>query len=1112
MLVKLLEALDILIKPVAESGISDVHTTEKEALLRTLQANIVLLGERLRSDPACQELGRLRSQVTEEASWCESSQDVTWNFVLECLVLLQSLKRCLTKLLESFNPTKPNSRTPEAAPPLPPDVLSIAQQKTVCCALQFVVTLGICPYLLPGVGVPLSRRSAFGAAVESALQRDVPPDGTRRLFVSCTALLEVAELCSLGTMLFTRHLGDILAGLCQLGYCPSRSKAELAVVTEQGKGVSMEERRNCKRALQGLLGKVYQPIIIKELLILQGGPKQAKQSPGGVSKQALAQAPAWLRRLCGQLLSERLMQPSGVQAIVRGILEGAGELYLFSSSTAGSDGGREADWRKCDTVARILSTCPQQSLSADEYYRLVCPQVLELLHMQAKLTALQFQRVATTTVLTMVQEQPQLAEKYLLAHLLNPLVSCLSLTDNNCGTPVVEESDLTRCIEDIYKVCVVGNRPLPALMMSLGSVIPVIFSLYCFTKQNASHLRSPCHEILLWYFSKTTDSVVAISSLKQLSGLNRQPGNEPPLYQFSPGSEGGAVVGLREPICDEDEALYEKVSSEQWRVECFVDLLASLQDSSLPGDYFIELLKELTTWVEEEEEEAASTLNMSLLELEQYQEQQTAKQEQKLLILQVLAVMCERLSHTLLRNPIQVVEFIAAMLQRVCACLDREIEGTVETQSLSMAMGLVATMLAGAATLESEDYAAMKVLLPLLHHVSQQHPEPVVQELAADLRATIATHGAFSTEAVLRAAQSASGSTAGIAADRGGRRDRPPAGGREADTVTRSRAQGCSVVTTEVEESPAGEKSPTDGGRITGTEGGTAQHDRLPSDPAGQRGSRISRSDTAPLQPSKPFSECLLEAFDPDVPTRALALRTLARMIQDRDSQALGFQDKILTVFLENLEHEDSFLYLSAIQGLTVLADVFPDQILQRLLDEYRESPPEVKKHRSLETRLKVGEVLMRASRALGDLTCHYAGPLIHVFLRATRDEDSSIRASSLSNLGELSQRLNFALGPLVHELCSCLTAIIRTDGEAEVRRAGVHVIALLLRGLSNRATEVLKDVLRDLYRTLKFVVQNDRDEVAVLHAQLALEELDDVMRRFIFPEQKLEKKIVVLP
>ncbi len=59
---------------------------------------------------------------------------------------------------------------------------------------------------------------------------------------------------------------------------------------------------------------------------------------------------------------------------------------------------------------------------------------------------------------------------------------------------------------------------------------------------------------------------------------------------------------------------------------------------------------------------------------------------------------------------------------------------------------------------------------------------------------------------------------------------------------------------------------------------------------------------------------------------------------------------------------------------------------------------------------------------------------------------------------------------------------------------------------------QVLSDVMLDLYRALKWVVRSDRDDVTVLHAQLALEELDDVMRRFIFPEQKLEKKIVVLP
>ncbi|MGH0120076.1 UNVERIFIED_CONTAM: hypothetical protein FKN15_062766 [Acipenser sinensis] len=53
--------------------------------------------------------------------------------------------------------------------------------------------------------------------------------------------------------------------------------------------------------------------------------------------------------------------------------------------------------------------------------------VLDLLHIRVRLTAQQFQRVATTTVLTLVQEQPELAEKYLLAPLLSPLTGGLPI-------------------------------------------------------------------------------------------------------------------------------------------------------------------------------------------------------------------------------------------------------------------------------------------------------------------------------------------------------------------------------------------------------------------------------------------------------------------------------------------------------------------------------------------------------------------------------------------------------------------------------------------------------------------------------------------------------------
>lgn len=41
--------------------------------------------------------------------------------------------------------------------------------------------------------------------------------------------------------------------------------------------LSAEEIQMCKEALQRLIGKVYQPVVIKELLILQGGSKQVSK-------------------------------------------------------------------------------------------------------------------------------------------------------------------------------------------------------------------------------------------------------------------------------------------------------------------------------------------------------------------------------------------------------------------------------------------------------------------------------------------------------------------------------------------------------------------------------------------------------------------------------------------------------------------------------------------------------------------------------------------------------------------------------------------------------------------------------------------------------------------
>lgn len=1063
---QILEALKLLLSP-GGSGSTSLQNTKHDVLLETLKSNLSALEAKFLKDAQWKKLKTLRDEIADKAEWPQSSEDITWSFTSQTLLLLLCLKEIMTRLVAEFNPGKPNPRTPEAAPALSPDTLSVSQQKTFQSVLQFVVTLGVCPYLMPGVGVPLRDRTEFGAVVQGIVRLEAAPHATRRLYICCRVLLDLAQHASLGSLIFCHHFGDIAAGLCQLGFCPTKRKPPVPVEEV----LTEEERTLSRQALRDILDQVYQPLAVRELLILQGG---SPQSCTDVKTKLRCPAPAWLRRLCGQLLSERLMRPNGVQAVVRGILEGAG-----AGAAGGSDAeATAADWKKCDLIAKILASCPQQSLSPESYYKDICPQILDLFHLQDKLTARQFQRVATTTFTTMLRERPELAPKYLLQPMLAPLHRCSTTaeipeSDMVPGTVLVTEEELSRCVEDVFKVYVVANEPLPVLLDSLLPLLGVFFSLYCFTQQSASHIRSLCQEILLWALVKL-ERKRAIASLRGFSGLDKAVPALHPQCQFRAATHGGIVITVKEALSDdEDEALYQKVSSEQSQMEHLGDLLLHCQPCGLAGDFFIFCLKELSHLLEENEAEFTPKppCSTSLLELEQHQTLLIEDQERKLLVLQLLAVLCEKMSEQIFTHITQVVDFVAGTLQRACAGLAHEAESTVGSQTLSMAMGLVAAMLGGAVQLKSSDFVVLKQLLPLLEKVSNTYPDPVIQELAVDLRITISTHGAFSTEAVSTAAQSTLNK-------------------KDPEQKIKEQRQTSYDASTEgTQNRPEQEQNPLRTGQ------GSSEPCTATSQPPGNI-------------TTEQFREVLLSACDPQVPTRAAALRTLSRWVEQREGRALEEQKKLLQIFLENLEHEDSFVYLSAIQGVALLSDVYPEEILVDLLARYDSS----KDKHTPETRMKVGEVLMRIVRALGDMVSKYREPLIHTFLRGVKDPDGAHRASSLSNLGELCQRLDFLLGPVVHEVTICLTAVAKTDTDVQVRRAAVHVVVLLLRGLSQKATEVLSDVLKDLYHLLKHVVRLEPDDVAKIQAQLALEELDEIMRNFLFPPQKLEKKIMVLP
>ncbi|CAF96675.1 unnamed protein product [Tetraodon nigroviridis] len=1152
----ILSAVELLTSPPAASG--GGAGSQEEALTAVLRANRSQLLQQLEQQSALQQVRRLRQDVMAEARWLSSSTgDVPWEFVQECLVLLLALARHLSAEVERFERSAP-SRPASQAPPLSPDVLSVTQQKTLASALQFVVSLGLCPYLAPGVGAPLAHRSAFGASVQKLCCGRVR-EPRRRLFTTATVLLEFAELPSLAAAVFTRHLNDLMAALCQLGYQRETVEGSEA---EKSLELSAEERHTCREALRRLLANSYQPAVIQELLLLQNGPRQVRIQVDPWSRVVVD---AWLRRLCGQLLSERLMQPSGVHAVVRAVL--------------GPGTEESCDWRRCEAVARILVTCPQQSASADSYYATVCPQVrtptcLALsrwcLSTSARLladpgAAAPQRRAGSAAVPARgrqgrppdgpAEAQPGAAAAAAAALLsaaalpsrarsvglgrrpaLGGAFSPLPVVSGGCPPQAaVEEWELSRCVDGVHKVCVLGNSRPESLLRALKGVLPVLFTLFCFTRQNVSHLRSSCQDILLWFLSHSQVEE-ALGALQQLCGLQaaeqqaaeqqaaeQQAAEQQAAEQqaaaslcFRPGSEGGARLcagpeSRSVPTAEdgEDGVLFEKLSGEQWRLECLAHLLAQLKDSDLPGAFLLLLLQARTTpahagegsrldcggtacFVEDEASSDRPLLpgvpqeltDWASCEEEENQEEEltreagvdqrgsTEQRGRRLALLQVLAALVECLHHTvLLRKRTQVVDFLATLFQRACVGLDRAprpgLVNMVDSEALSMGMGLLAALLSEP-QLGAEDYLPMLKLLPHLETLSQAHSGASVRELAFSLRGVIATRGAYQPEDLGQPHRSCSS------------RDQQKSASR-------------------AERSPA----------------------------APQAGS--------PQRQLRAVSELLLEAFDPDVPTRAVALRELAQMIQSRRREAVQAQEQILRVFLKSLEHEDSFIYLSAIQGLAVMADGDPERILHRLLQEFQptSSAPPPGRASSLEVRLKTGEVLMRASRAMGDLAPHLGYPLVGVFLQGTKDPDPSIRASSLSNLGELCQRLDYSLGPLAQEVCAergpagpvpslevggllrsrwreraagpaCSGGAGRRDEEVHLPRAEAAE--------EDRRPAVLSEVLLDLYRALKWVVCSDPDGVSVLQAQLALEELDGVMRRFIFPEQKLQKKIVVLP
>ena len=277
------------------------------------------------------------------------SSVVDWWFVCEALALLMCLKLSLASTGVSRGGNGETAK-PHPAPAAPPNLLSVAEQSEVRKLLQFVAVMGVYPHLLPGVGIPLRLRMSNPVAVDKIHS----PFSGWYLYRCATVLVECMENDVLCPLIVSNVLPDLFSSLIQICHAPDKldnpvrasissscvqSPSDIGVLQSQSckKGdtnsgrprpLNSVEKEWCMAALKKLLDQLQQPLVVRQLLALQGTPfpRQAAgkkgEGVGGAGKvSAKLAGPSWLRRACGQLLSERLMCKNGLLSVMRGILE-----------------------------------------------------------------------------------------------------------------------------------------------------------------------------------------------------------------------------------------------------------------------------------------------------------------------------------------------------------------------------------------------------------------------------------------------------------------------------------------------------------------------------------------------------------------------------------------------------------------------------------------------------------------------------------------------------------------------------------------------------------------------------------------------------------------------
>ncbi|KAG0263286.1 hypothetical protein BG011_009015 [Mortierella polycephala] len=1136
-------------------------------------------------------LGHSESNGTDSSNKSpegEHSVDLRVEFTLKSVQLLAQLEQDLMALVRDRDANDPMNDK---------ELLGLVDQRMIHTMLELIICWGIYPCLLPGVGMPLNRRvrsnivqTELFTVGSGSSTTDSPEDRillTNRLWTIIEPLARITVAYStsvtmfttLGSILANRHVPDLYAALLQLGYqplskpngppsaatkntdlapAPDAPSARITKITP-GSLLSKAAKSPAKDSTGGSMG-AQQGLQSSE----QIGPEKSRQlqqkeesaklfhdlfwsTEAARSLESLTTllsssspshpTPVWLKSVSGRFLSQILLKRGGVRVVLE---------YM--------QGGNEAvKLDQLEKIARLVTSVPDQMSSVQEYYRTICPELLEILEMDMKLVAPmteqgkqcaqdmqrmttppspQLVQTATFVVGKLLVKNPAICQVEIVAKEVEPLWKW-GTRANHKGPEaadtvprqhgdVDDETGLDSLIASEYEVVksvmflhsfLVGNEPSPVLFQSfLAQAAQGLYRLYEFTTKVRSVLREKAKEILVVYL-RILDAAETVEFLKTVVMRRRSPVSATKPWQnlvsldgrrieelaemgsvgecyFAPGPSGGAVL-RRRSTQDRHAATQLELD-----VEVFMEFLGELEtpghEGEILGDLYMYLLDEY---------QAGKARGSNAV-----------SPRRMLTMLQLILNMTQNLGPSIMSKVTQIIGLANNILEHQVSSEAKEQEdgeddatdaAAEDTKEADMEiLGLVLTLLSAILNenehLSQQDSHLLGLTLVHLKRLAD-HPLIDIRRVAHDLQTLIPT--------------------------------------------------------------------------------------------------RLNNASTAADAPKKTEMEIEMEKYasalaalqDSLLPVRAHGLHILREMILAKSvvltkplvtdgGDGVGGEEAerelnhALDIFVQHVQEPDSFIYLNAVKGLAALTDAHGPEILRKLMKIYANENG----RQTLDTRLRIGEALVQTVQRCGEALGGYLDALLPGLYKVMDtamdkqvveareeerrvmqdkakakkaseallspeerqkkwrternqraqhigsgnqpgqmedenedegqdqiiDEVSLLRASALTILATAAETCPTALLPEMRFLVDWVLSILDLGRQIEVRRAATLVLVLLFRALGgNSLYRIEGDQLKRVYRTLRYVEQVDEDALCRAQARAGIADLDGIVRMEMNPE-----------